>query len=268
VPSSPNFRSDLRARNDLRQLDQNTRPLDQASKLNVPRVPVFLPVRDVGLAVRREKHLIEFHVGKASLPVAEELHALEEVDLRVSRVERCGLGRRTGRGDAVMSSFRFYFMHGGNSITRAVHQITVATMKRGAMRSICLRRGLLPPLSKSGSLRIPLSKSGSLGAWLPDMNAALGEEFVVRQARPADQVGFYAVQGSRRARQREFASWDNFIAAIIARREHLRGAGQRPYSGASRRDGSRRLETVVLAMAAELPVDADQTAHPRKIFVR
>ena len=84
--------------------------------------------------------------------------------------------------------------------------IAVATMKRGAMGSICLRRGLSPPLSKSGSLMIPLSKSGSLGAWLPDMNegwasraAALGGvPPVMRQARPADQVGSYTAQGSRR----------------------------------------------------------------------
>jgi hypothetical protein len=105
-----------------------------------------------------------------------------------------------------MASYRFISCTKAPRSLEPSTAIAVATMERGAMRSICWRRGLLPPLSKTGSLMIPLSMSGSLGAWLPDMNEGWasraasrgGVRPVVRQARPADEVGSYTVQGSRR----------------------------------------------------------------------
>jgi hypothetical protein len=108
-----------------------------------------------------------------------------------------------------VASYRFYFMHGGTSTTRAVN-CDCGSDDEARRHALDLLEAW--PVAAAievwepDDTAIEVWELGSLGAWLPDVNegwanravSRSGVRAVVRQARPADQVGSYTVQGSRR----------------------------------------------------------------------
>jgi hypothetical protein len=64
------------------------------------------------------------------------------------------------------------------------------------MRSICSRRGQLPP-SKSANPTMPLSKSGGLGAWLPDRNDGRPNRAASREGASRDCATTSATGGTK-----------------------------------------------------------------------
>jgi hypothetical protein len=80
-----------------------------------------------------------------------------------------------------MPSYRFYFMHGGNSITRAVNHDCSSDDEAQRHAFDLLERWPVAAAIEAGSLMMLLSKSGSLGASLLAMSEAAANPTAVRR---------------------------------------------------------------------------------------